>query len=104
MESVESTGRLVKEMVSNGFVTERLLTVKGKIQPYLIIPIPIIIMIIVLLLPVSMIAGAAASTLLLAITLTVGQDIFKRNPYLPDDRRLKLPLHPLFPAAAAVIA
>lgn len=103
-QALESTGRLVKEMVRNGFVTERLLTVKGKIQPYLIIPIPIIIMIIVLLLPVSMIAGAAASTLLLAITLTVGQDIFKRNPYLPDDRRLKLPLHPLFPAAAAVIS
>jgi len=103
-QSLESTDRLVKEMVGNGFVTERLLTVKGKIQPYLNFPILIAIMVIVVLLPVSMIAGAAAATLLLAITLAVGQDIFRRNPYLPDDRHLKLPLHPLFPAAAAAIS
>ncbi len=103
-QSLESSGRLVKEMVRNGFVTERLLSVKGNIQPYLIIAIPVIIMIIVVLLPVSMIGGAAAATLLLAITLTVGQDIFRRSPNLPDDRRLKLPLHPLFPAAAAAIS
>jgi uncharacterized hydrophobic protein (TIGR00271 family) len=102
-QSLESSGRLVKEMVRNGFVTERLLSVKGNIQPYLIIAIPVIIMIIVVLLPVNMIVGAAAATLLLAITLTVGQDIFRRSPNLPDDRRLKLPLHPLFPAAAAAI-
>jgi uncharacterized hydrophobic protein (TIGR00271 family) len=103
-QALESSERLAKEMVRNGFVTKRLLIVKGKIQPFLIIPIPFIIMIIVMLLPVSMIAGAAAATLLLAIALTAGQDVFKRNPYLPDNRRLKLPLHPLFPAAAAVIS
>lgn len=103
-QTLESTSRLVKEMVKNGFVTKRLLTVKVKIQPFLIIPIPIIIIIIVVLLPVSMIVGAATAMLLLAITLTVGQDVFKPNPNLPDNRRLKLPLHPLFPAAATMIS
>ena len=103
-QGLESTSRLIKEMVGSGFITERLLITRGKFQPYLTIPIPLIIIIMVVLLPVSMIAGAAASTLLLAISLTVGQDVFRRNPYLPDNRRLKLPLHPLFPAVAAAIS
>ncbi|UCG24898.1 MAG: amino acid permease [Chloroflexota bacterium] len=103
-QSLESTSRLLKEMVGIGFFTDRLLVVKGKTQPYLTIAIPLTIVIMVVLLQVGTIAGAAAATLLLAISLAVGQDIFRRNPYLPDNRRLKLPLHPLFPAVAAAVS
>jgi uncharacterized hydrophobic protein (TIGR00271 family) len=103
-QGLESTSRLVEEMVGSGFIPERLLTTNGRFRPYLTIPIPLIAIILVVLLPVSVIAGAAAATLLLAISLTLGQDVFRRNPLLPDTRRLKLPLHPLFPAVAAAIS
>ena len=48
-----------------------------------------------------MIVGASAAALLFALTITIGKDVFTRAPNLPDDRRLKLPLHPLFPAVGS---
>jgi len=103
-ESMESSSRLISEMVHDGFIAERLLQVKGSNQPYLVILVTVLAAVIVLLLPLQMIVGASAAALLFAITIAIGKDVFTRVPNLPDDRRLKLPLHPLFPAVAAAIS
>ena len=103
-QSLASNIRLTKTLVSRGFVPERLLVTEHKIQPYLVIPFPLVVALMVGLLPFRMIVGAAAASLLLAITLAIGQDVFSRKPNLPENRRLKLPLHPLIPATAAIIS
>lgn len=102
-QALTSNGRLLTAMNRRGFAPERLVIRNGRVQPYLLILMPVVAALLAILLPIDRLVGTAASTLLLAFGLVTGQTIFQRRSGLPDHRRLRLPLHPLFPVVAALV-
>ncbi len=102
-QAISSNSRLLAAMSLRGFAPERLVVQNGRIQPYLMVVIPVIVGLLAVLFPIDQLVGTAASTLLLALGLVTGQNIFQRRTGLPGHRRFKLPLHPLFPVSAALV-
>jgi uncharacterized hydrophobic protein (TIGR00271 family) len=102
-QAMSSNNRLLAAMNRRGFTPEQIVFQNGRIQPYLMVILPVIVALLAVLLPIEQLAGTAASTLLLALGLVTGQEIFRRKTELPRYRRFRLPLHPLFPVSAALV-
>lgn len=56
-----------------------------------------------LLLPVLAIAGLAATAFCYTAVCVLAPDVIRSQPLLPENRRFKLPFHPLFPALGVVL-
>jgi uncharacterized hydrophobic protein (TIGR00271 family) len=103
-QTLTSESRLGRELILGGLVPEGLLTSEGGIKKSHLLPYPLIMILALLLLDLDRLVGPAAAMLLLAMALTTAQDLFQKQARLPEKRRFKLPLHPLFPLTAVVVS
>jgi len=103
-QALTSESRLGRELVRGGIVPDRFLTSEGEFKRSALVPYPLFIILSLVLLPLDRLVGPAAALLLLAIALTTAQDLFQKQARLPEKRRFKLPLHPLFPLSAVVVS
>lgn len=98
--------RLSGTMVRDGFLPERFL----KIAPDLGTPLLALRIfaaasaLVAAFMPKPLLVGFVALMFLFVTLLLVVPDILRWQPRLPAKRRLKLPLHPLFPIAAAGVS
>ena len=102
-QTLTSESRLGLELVRGGFVPDRFLTPEHKLKRSALVPYPLVMILLLVLLSPERLIGSATATLLLAMALTTGQDLFQKQARLPQQRRFKLPLHPLFPLTAVVV-
>ena len=90
---------LVGEMVADGFFPARIQQYSQKYETP-IIPLTLLALLGILLIsiaPVLWVVGLATLAFLWATALVHLPEAFQARPNLPENRRLKLPFHPLFP-------
>jgi uncharacterized hydrophobic protein (TIGR00271 family) len=105
-ETLTGGVRVVGEMTSDGFIPkffERKLA-QASIPFFSIAGLTLMAAAILWWFPFETFASAAALAFLLVTALLHAPDIFRRAPSMPNQRRLKLPLHPLFPTLTVVIS
>jgi uncharacterized hydrophobic protein (TIGR00271 family) len=98
-QGVRQALSLVGEMVADGFFPARIQQYSQKYETP-IIPVTLLVLLSILLIsiaPVLWVIGLVTLTFLWATALVHLPEAFQARPNLPENRRLKLPFHPLFP-------
>ena len=96
---------LAQEMADDGLLPPTLLAVRGPrdVPERLLLLLIGMILATAVLFPVQSIATIASVCLLASLAVIHSQDLTKKALELPEDRKLKLPLHPLFPIIVLII-
>ena len=97
---------LAQEMADDGLLPPALMAVRGHqdVPERLLLVVTLLILATAVLFPVHSIATIASACLLTSLAVIHSQDITKKELQLPEDRTLKLPLHPLFPIIVLIIS
>ena len=104
-QALNYTERQVRAMIRDGFFPEVLQTRRASVGG---VPVEYALILLFALLSVLFISpliitGLAAMMFLWAIAAVHLPDIFRKAPNLPENRRPKLPFHPLFPGLTVAI-
>jgi uncharacterized hydrophobic protein (TIGR00271 family) len=96
---------LAHEMTDDGLLPPTLMRVTGKrdVPERLLLIVILMILVTAVFFRTDVVATIASACLLTALVVVHSQDITKKEPKLPEDRKLKLPLHPLFPIMVVII-
>ena len=96
---------LAGEMSEDGLLPSGLMEAGGErgVPERLLLLLTIMIVVTAVLFPIGAIATIASVCLLVVLGIIHSQDVMKKAPQLPEDRWLKLPLHPLFPVMVIII-
>jgi len=102
-QAVGSSSRLVGEMVTVGFLPDGFI-VKRTTAVFLLFTLATVMAGVAVFLPLDTIVGSSAAALSLIFTLLNLPGLLQSHSPFPDNRPIKLPLHPLFPMISIVIS
>lgn len=107
-QGIVSSLRLLGAMTQDGFFpkkVQKVQTISGEYRTLVgpTILLALVSIVLVIYLPTLILVGLAAMTFLWSSALVHLPDLFRKKPNLPEDRRLKLPFHPLLPGLTVAI-